>query len=133
MRYENKNTKATATVDYRNKYGAVETQGLVDGAAYHDEVDYSQTFSLADISRFGGRITRVRLIGEYVPRVGKVVDVSYIHAVLPGGKIVPVRSGLDNLMPLWSVKTRMVNWAKDEGVFAKGLGLLDEGNWSVAV
>lgn len=133
MRYENKNTQATATVDYRNKYGAVETQGLVDGAAYHGEVDYTQTYSLADTSRFGGKITRVRLIGEYVPQVGKVVDVSYIHAVLPGGKIVPVRSELNNLMPLWRVKGKMIDWAKEQGVYAKGMGLLDEGNWSVAV
>lgn len=125
-------SNATQTVDYRSRYGATETQGLVDGQAYHDEVDYSQTFTLEQVARYGGKITRVRLIGEYVPGMGKVVDVSYIHAVMPGGKIVPVQSELPNLMRLRHVKGDMIKWAQRAGVYAKGLGLLDEGNWSVA-
>lgn len=124
---------AFETIGYQNRYGATETNGLVDGAAYHGEVDYSQTFSLEAVSRCGGKITRLRLIGDYVPGVGRVVDVSYIHAQMPGGKIVPVRSELPNLMRMRDVKGEIIKWAKEQGVFAKGLGLLDEGNWSVAV
>ena len=133
MRYENKNTQAMETIGYQNRYGATETNGLVNGAAYHGEVDYATTYSLKDIARFGGKITRFRLIGDYVPGVGKMVDVSYIHAVLPGGKIVPVQNQLPNLMRLWEVKGLIIKWAQEEGVYAKGLGLLDQGNWSVAV
>jgi hypothetical protein len=29
------------------------------------------------------------------------------------------------------MKGALINWAKREGVYAKALGLLDEGNWSV--
>lgn len=118
------------TVGYRNRYGSVETEGLVDGAAYHASVDYSQTYTLAEVSRYGGKISRIRFIGDRVPRVGAVLDVSYVHAVMPGGKIVPVHPGTPTLMPKWTLKRHLVEWAQAEGVYAKGLGLLDEGNWS---
>lgn len=121
-------SNATATVGYRNRYGAVETNGLVDGAAYHDQVDYSQRLTLKQLAEEGGKITRVRLIGER-----RIVDVSYIHAELPDGTLVTVNNGLDNLLPLRSIKGKMIEWAKREGVFAKNVGLLDEGNWSISM
>lgn len=119
------------TVGFRSKYGADETNGLVNGQAYHAAVDYSRRYSLKEISELGGKISRVRILTETVPGVGKLADISYIHATLPDGTTVDVMNGLDNLIPLRSMRGKMIDWAKREGVFAKGIGLLDSGNWSV--
>lgn len=119
------------TTGMTNKYGAVSTNDLVDGAAYHHEVDYSELYSLKMVEEAGGKITRVRLLTEVMPGRGRLVDVSYVHATLPDGKTVPVQVLMDNLTPMRQVKAGMIKWAKEQGVFAKGIGLLDEGNWSV--
>ena len=106
-----------------------ETNGLIDGAAYHEEVDYSILYTLAMVKDEGGRISRVRLLTERWP-AGRMADVSYIHATLPSGKIVPVQVGASSTF-LWKMKGEFIEWAKREGVFAKSIGLLDEANWSV--
>lgn len=111
-------------------YNANETNGLIDGHAYHGEVDYSHTYSLLAVKECGGRISRVRLLTERWPS-GRIADVSYIHATMPNGKVVPVEVGIDNCTPLHQIKKAMIEWAKREGVYAKGIGLLDEGNWSI--
>jgi hypothetical protein len=122
-------TNPAETVGFRSKYGADETNGLVDGAAYHASVDYSRTLSLKEVSDAGGKITRVRLLTERV--MGRTLcDVSYIHATLPDGTTVNVQNGLNNLTPYRTLKAEMIAWAKREGVFAKGIDLLNEGNWS---
>lgn len=122
-------TEATATTD-RNLYGAFEANGLVNGSAYHETVDYSQTLSLKEVAAAGGKITRLRILTERTFG-GILCDVSYIHATLPSGEIVNVQNHLDNLTPKYQLKGKLIEWAKREGVFAKGLGLLDEGNWSI--
>jgi hypothetical protein len=122
-------TEATATTD-RNLYGAFEANGLVDGAAYHEAVDYSRFWSLAEVAEAKGKITRVRILTERT-QFGTLCDISYITATLPNGQMVNVQNGLDNLTPKHQLKGKMIEWAKRQGVFAKGLGLLDEGNWSI--
>lgn len=113
-----------------NRYGATATNDLVNGVAYHDEVDYSVTYSLKEIAEAGGHIVRVRILTDRI--MGQTLcDISYIHASLPDGKIVPVQNLLNNLTPFRDLKKEMIDWAKREGVFAKGVGLIDEGNWSV--
>lgn len=109
-------------------FNANETNGLINGAEYHEAVDYSRQYTLAEVKAEGGKITRVRLLTERWPS-GRMADVSYIHATLANGKTVPVYVGVDNLTPLHQMKGKMIEWAKREGVYAKGLGLLD--NWSV--
>ena len=112
-------------------YGA-HTDGTVVDQSYHREVDYTDILPLSEVQARGGRITRVRLLSEFIPGRGRVVDVSYIHATLKDGTMVPVRIDFDGfLIPMNQVKGRFIEWAKEQGVFAKGLGLLDEGNWSV--
>jgi len=123
-------TEAFATQD-TNRYGAVSTNDLVNGAAYHEEVDYADVHSLKAVADAKGKIVRVRLLTEVIPGAGRFCDVSYIHAQLPDGRIVPVQNHLNGMMPMRTVKGQMIDWAKSEGVFAKGLGLLDEGNWSI--
>lgn len=116
------------TID-RNHHGAFESNGLVDGAGYHASTDYSFTYDLAGVKAAGGRITRVRLLTE---RCGGqlLADVSYIHATLPDGTVVPVQSEIGHLTPYHRLKGEFIRWAKAQGVYAKGIGLLDEANWS---
>lgn len=113
-----------------NRYGATQTNGLVDGAGYHAAVDYSRRLSLKEVADAKGQITRVRILTERTFG-GTLCDISYIHATLPSGETVDVESHPNNLTPLRSLKGEMIKWAQREGVFAKGIGLLDEGNWSL--
>lgn len=123
-------TNPRATTD-RTRHGAHETNGLVNGSAYHAEVDYTRRpLTLKEVREAGGRITRLRLLTERTYG-GTFCDVSYIHATLPGGETVPVQNHLNNLTPLRALKGELIKWATREGVSAKGLGLLDEGNWSI--
>ena len=121
---------ANQTTD-RNHYGATETNGLINAAEYHDSVDYTDQYSLAQVAAEGGKITRVRILTERTFG-GTLCDISYIHATLRDGRTVPVQvSGMTNCTPLRDLKGAMIAWAKSEHVFAKSLGLLDEGNWSI--
>lgn len=124
------NNSANATESRTLIGGAFESNGLVDGAAYHASVDYTRTWSLAEVAEAKGQITRVRILTERTYS-GTFCDISYIHASLPGGQTVNVQIGVGNLTPLRSLKGEMIKWAQREGVFAKGLGLLNEGNWSM--
>ena len=123
-------TNAYATTD-RTIYGATETNGLVNGSAYHNSVDYSDVHSLKMLEQAGGKITRLRLLTEYVPTARvRMVDVSYCIGTLPNGKNVPVQVYLSNSTTR-TLKGDLIALAKAEGVFAKKLGLLDEANWSM--
>jgi hypothetical protein len=115
-----------------NRYGARVTNDLVNGHEYHAQVNYSERMTLKQVAEAGGKITRVRVLTESVPMAGRFCDVSYVHATLPDGTTVDVCNvGVNNMTPMRELKGELIKWAKAEGVFAKGLGLLDEGNWSV--
>jgi hypothetical protein len=122
---------AFETVD-RNLYGAHETNGLLNGSEYHAAVDYSVQYTLKDVAEAGGKVTRLRLLTEVWPGAGRRCDVSYCHATLGNGKTVPVQVG-GNVSGVFlrDLKKALIDWAREEKVFAKGLGLLDEGNWSI--
>lgn len=122
---------AHETIAVQSHHGAIETNGLLDGSSYHEAVDYSRQYSLSEVAAAGGKITRVRLLTEVWPGRGRIADVSYIHATLPNGETVPVSIGVDNLTPLREMKGAFIAWATREHVFAKNIGLLDEGNWSM--
>lgn len=114
----------------RSLYGANETNGLINGHEYHEAVDYTEQYTLAEVKAEGGKITRVRILTERTYG-GTLCDISYIHATLPNGKTVPVRVEVDNLTPRRNLKKAFLDWAQREGVFAKSIGLIDEGNWSI--
>lgn len=123
-------TTAAQTVVNRLEAYGVHAEGEVVTGEYHDGVDYANQMTLAEVFNGRGRVTRVRLLQER----GRV-DISYIHATMLDGTVVPVDLGS---MPtgshmLWrrEVKAAFIAWGKAEGVYAKGLGLLDESNWSV--
>lgn len=113
---------ATITAQYAQ---ANETNGLVDAPAYHAETDYRDPHTLRRLADAGGRIDRLRIFKES----GRV-DVSYIIGVLPDGRRVPIHVGVENFIPRRAFKGALIEWAKAEGVYAKGVGLLDEGRWS---
>jgi hypothetical protein len=104
-------------------------------AEYHEQVDHSRTYTLRELRNANGRITRVRVLADVWPGRGLIGDISYIHGTLPNGTVVPVNlahmpsSGVGILVR--ELKKEFIEWGKAEGVFAKGLGLLDSGNWSV--
>lgn len=96
---------------------------------YHEAVSKDEPITLSELNERGGRVSRVRLLGEY----GRY-DVSYIHGILPDKTVIRLRlDGLDNcsLIPRRQIKGEFIRWAKNQGVYAKGLGLLDDGNWSM--
>ena len=103
-------------------YGVDETNPLGDSHAYYNrEWEHMTLDSLRDA---GGKVTRVRWLTER-----QYADLSYVHGVLPDGR--PVR--LDGTPVGGLTRDRMgilIEWAKEQGVFAKGIGLLDQGNWS---
>ena len=124
---------APVTQTAAERYGVDETNGLMDGHAYHAGVDYADQMTLGEFAKAGGKITRVRILTGSWGGV-RMADISYIHGVLPSGKTVPLRVGVGNGTPMWGprgLKAQFIAWGKEEGVFAKGIGLLDEANWSV--
>lgn len=114
----------------RNLYGAFESNGLVNGTEYHAGVDHTKRYTLADVANEKGTITRVRILTERVNGT-MYCDISYIHATLPDGRTVEVMHPIGGMTLYHTLKGQMIDWAKAEGVYAKGIGLLDKGNWSV--
>lgn len=112
--------------DNAARYGVSETGDFILDT-YHSEVDYSRTYTLSELVAAGGKISRLRLLTE---RGYPAYDISYCHATLPNGQVVPVHVDCMRL-PKPALKSGLIAWAKREKVFAKNLGLLDEDNWSI--
>lgn len=101
---------------------------------YHETVDYQNDLTLSQLQAAGGKITRVRFLTDYIPQLGgRVADISYVHGETPDGVIhsIKVTAPQWSLIPQYKIKGALIEWAKEEKVYAKGLGLLDEGNWSI--
>ena len=106
---------------------ADETNGLSNAEAYHNRMHTSVDMTLRQLADARGHITRLRILSD---RGSRYADISYCHGELPDGtpvRVYNVPSGLN----YYRLKNGLLEWAKGEGVFAKGVGLLDEGNWSV--
>ena len=107
-------------------YGVSETNALdFSEGGRHPCEDLTETVSLGD-PRLQS-ITRLRLLteGGY-----PYLDISYCYGVLRDGSPVRVQITCQPLSRQ-TPKADLIAWAKMEGAYAKGLGLLDEGNWSV--
>lgn len=89
----------------------------------------ARTITLRELQSDGGKVTRVRILTERTER-GTICDVSYVHGEIHGVRF-NVQLALGLLVPMGQLKGELIAWAKREGVYAKALGLLDEGNWSV--
>jgi hypothetical protein len=108
----------------------METNGLTDPDAYYDRE--WEHMRLAELVAKGGKVTRVRFLTE--KRMGvRYADLSYVHGVLPDGTPVRLEGIPAIFVARWKdeVLKELIEWAKSERVFAKGIGLLDQGNWSV--
>lgn len=121
----------SANTTDRNVYGAMEINGLVDPDAYYQSRKNAQFMRLGELQKLGGRVTRLRFLTGSGYGGSRVWDVSYCHAELPDGTPVYVTGGPLGIPGKYKVKGELIRWAKSEGAFAKGLGLLDEANWSV--
>lgn len=104
------------TIAHRNVYGTIESNGLVDGPAYHAQ-------ERADClwTEPGLKITRLRLVSD--PGF-PLWDVSYCHGVLRDGTLVAVGLPFSQL-PKRERARFIVQAAMRDGVYAKGLGILD--------
>lgn len=89
----------------------------------------ARTITLSELQSEGGKVTRVRILTERTER-GTLADVSYVHGEIHGVRF-NVQLALDLLVPMNRLKGSLIDWAKREGVYAKGLGLLDDANWSI--
>ena len=146
---------AQAIADRAESYG-VSTQGEVVGPEYHAGVDYADIMTLKELAAAGGHISRVRILAskDWGFWAG---DISYIHGEIDAPcptcnnsrarlqmgcstcqsrgtfrKTVPLRVDFNSMgVRMNKMKGALIEWAKEEKVFAKGLGLLDEGNWSI--
>lgn len=123
----------TLTADFRSTYGVVETNPLDGGADYHAAVHAARPVTLREVAEHGGRVTRVRLLTDSWAGT-RMADVSYIHVTFPNGVSAPLIVSGSVGGPLWGkqgIKAQFIAWARQEGVNAKALGLLDEAVWSI--
>ena len=115
-----------------NLHAKLDSYGVRYEGAQEPYVTPDAAMTLAELSAARGKIVKVRFIGEVIPGRGRCFDLSYVQGELPDGR----RVGLINtpsimLVPRFKLKGQLIEWAKREGVFAKTIGLLDEGNWSL--
>ena len=86
--------------------------------------------TLVEIAAKGGKITNVRFLNGLMfdNNVGRVVPagtLSYIEAVVDG-KPVRVDDAPEGLTTSHrNAKRELIDWAKEKGVYGKGMGLLD--------
>lgn len=103
----------------RNLYGAHETAGLSNPDEYHKNVTY-RIQRKVDWTEPGLRITRLRLISD---PGHPTWSVSYCHGRI-GDEPVDVELPFSELTKR-RVSQEIVEHAKQDGVYAKGLGILD--------
>ena len=120
------NDMNTNAYDIAARYG-VPLQG------HQGYIPTTEHMSLGELADAGGKVIKVRFIGgDYIPGRGKCYDLSYATGQLADGTMIRIEQlPAMFLIPRRNLKRELVNWAKDAGVFAKGLGMLDEGNWSI--
>lgn len=127
---------ATESTILHNELQAYETAARygisLEGPQGH--IPTEEFMSLGELSDAGGKVIKVRFIGggEFVPGRGRCWDLSYVTGQLPDGTYIHI-THLPALFlaPRRTWKGELIAWAREEGVFAKGIGLLDEENYSV--
>jgi hypothetical protein len=107
------------------EYGVNETNPLWMSESTHENVDFSVYCTLGDPRL--ERITRLRLLTE--PGY-PYFDISYVYGVLKDGTHVRIANAPMHLRRK-ALKADLIAWAKEEGAYAKGLGLLDDSTWSI--
>ena len=102
----------------------METNRLSDEIlAYYHTID-REPITLRELADARGQIVRVRMYRE-----NGITDFGYIYGELPDG--TPVRISDIPGAEYAPATAILIDWAKSEGVYAKGIGLLNQLNWSV--
>lgn len=119
-------TAASRSMDLAVRYGVDETNPLWMSEATHENVDYSIDTWLGDPQI--ARVVRLRMLTE--PGY-PYMDISYCYVQMKDGRYARLGGHIPTLRKGRFLKVDLIAWAKEEKVFAKGLGLLDENNWSI--
>jgi hypothetical protein len=113
-------------------YGVRETNPLGDEGHNWENFE-DDAITLAELQARGGRISRLRFLTE---SGYPYMDVSYVQGVLPNGRNVSINiqgdcSRIRKGRGSEPYMSDLIAWAQDEGVFGKGIGMLDRGVWSI--
>lgn len=121
------------TTDTNDYASDLATRYGVSLEGHQGYIPTTEAMDLGELSDAGGKIIKVRFIGgDYIPGRGKCYDLSYATGQLPDGTMVRIEQlPAMFLIPRRLFKANLIAWAREVKVFAKGLGLLDEGNWSI--
>ncbi len=116
-----------------SQYGVQESNPLGDQGHNWDNFE-DGAITLRELQDRGGRISRLRFLTD--PGF-PYLDISYVHGVLPNGRNVrinvqggcfgTIRKGRNSEPQMRD----LIAWAKEEGVYGKGIGMLDQGVWSI--
>lgn len=114
---------ANRSMDLAVRYGVNETNPLWTSEVTHETIEEHVRLGDPRLER----ITRLRLLTE--PGY-PYFDISYVYGVLKDGRHCRI-DGAPMHLRRKMVKADLIAWAKEEGAYAKGLGLLDDSNWSI--
>lgn len=110
----------------RNVYGAREVNGLADPREYHERVTHTAKRTLCWTDPELAKIVRLRMVSD--PGF-PWYDITYCHGQTKDGEYVKVDLPFDRLFKAnqghGSISKQIIDWAKRDNVFAKGLGILD--------
>lgn len=114
-----------AAADRAASYGANETNSLWMSEVTHHTIEVHTTLSDPDLQR----VTRLRLLTD--PGC-PFFDISYCYGVMKDGRHARIEGGfMPQSLRRRNLKGDLIAWAREEGVNAKRLGLLDDANWSI--
>lgn len=116
-------TAASRSMDLAVRYGVNETNPLWTSEVTHETI--TEHVRLGDPRL--DRVVRLRLLTE--PGY-PYFDISYVYGVLKDGTHCRIEGGPMHLGRK-TLKRDLIAWAREEGAYAKGLGLLDDNNWSI--
>ena len=108
-------------MDINTKYGAWESNPISEADhEFRESIDYMARPTPLDDPQLAS-IQRLRIIG-FEPGY-PFVDVSYCYGTLKDGTHVRVQMPQSQMPRRW--RPWLVKWAKENGVYLKGLGLFD--------
>ena len=116
-----------ANIAAAQRYGTQETNPLWTSEATHENVDYDE----GDVPLSDPRLVRIVRLRLFREAGYPYLDISYCYGQLADGRYVRVDLEGRSRLPRYGTKRELIALARDAGRFAKGLGLLDETNWSI--
>jgi hypothetical protein len=109
------------SMDLAVRYGVNEENPLWTSEVTHETIQDEVQLNDPRLDR----IARLRLLGDSDGWAYPYLDVSYCYGVLKDGTHVRVHLP-EHSFPKRGLKKALVEMAKEAGVYAKGLGLLDD-------